>query len=61
MLVGFLIISVFAPPFRKDLDVPTPGTKDMFHTSHGCVRFRTQSVPCTDSATSLNLLAAEHK
>ena len=61
MLVGLLLTSVFSPPFRKDLDIPTPGRNDVFHTPHGCVKFRTQSVPCTDSATSLNLLATEHK
>lgn len=61
MLVGLLLVSVFLPPFHKDLDIPTPGEKHIFHTPHGCVRFKTKSVPCTDDATSLNLLASQHK
>jgi hypothetical protein len=61
MLTGLLLISVFTPPFRKNLEMPTPNSKDVFHTPHGCIRFRTQPVQCSESASSLNLLASQHK
>jgi hypothetical protein len=61
MLVGLLLVSVFTPPNRKTLELPTPNSNNIFHTPTGCIRFRTQSVQCSDSASSLNLLASQHK
>ncbi len=61
MLTGLLVVSVFSPPVRDDLQVPTPGEKAPFRTGAGCVVFKTTEVPCADGATSLNLLASKHK
>lgn len=60
-VVGLLLVSVFAPPLRKDLQVPMPESKQVFNTPSGCVKFKAKKVPCTDKATSLNLLASQHK
>ena len=61
VLTGFLIVSVFVPPARKDLHLPTPDDKDTYFTGKGCVKFRTEEVQCTKDATSLNLVASENK
>jgi len=61
VLTGFLIVSVFVPPARKDMHLPTPGDKDTYFTGKGCVKFRAEEVSCTKDATSLNLVASENK
>jgi hypothetical protein len=60
-LTGLLLVSVFSPPPRKELELPVPGDLNHFYTSTGCVRFRTSEVPCSDDATSLNFIASQHK
>jgi hypothetical protein len=60
-LVGLLIVSVFVPPIRNDLQVPLPGQSTTMHTGTGCVKFKATEVPCTDGATSLNFIASQHK
>jgi len=61
VLTGFLIVSVFVPPARKDMHLPTPDDKDTYFTGKGCVKFKTEEVQCTKDATSLNLVASENK
>lgn len=61
MLAGLLVVSVFSPPVRDDLQVPTPGDRAPFRTGTGCVVFKTTEVACPDDATSLNILASKHK
>ena len=61
VLTGFLIVSVFVPPARKQLHLHTPDDKDTYFTGKGCVKFRAEEVPCTKEATSLNLVASENK
>jgi hypothetical protein len=61
VLTGFLIVSVFVPPARKQLHLPTPDDKDTYFTGKGCVKFRAEEVSCTKEATSLNLVASENK
>jgi len=61
VLTGLLLVSVFAPPSRKDPRVPTPNTKDIYKTESGCVKFKTHEVPCSNEAASLNLVASKHK
>jgi hypothetical protein len=60
-LVGILLVAVFKPPSRKNLQVPLPGLDKSLHTKSGCVKFKSQEVPCTNETTSLNLLASQHK
>jgi len=60
-LVGILLVAVFEPPARKNPKVPTPGDEKSLHTKSGCIKFRSEEVPCSDAATSLNLLASQHK
>lgn len=60
-IAGLLLVSVFVPPLRKDLQVPMPHSKQVFNTPTGCVKFKAKKVPCTDNATSLNLLASQDK
>ncbi len=60
-VVGLLLVSVFTPPNRKVPTLPTPHCTDVFHTGTGCVTFRTEEVECGPSATSLNLVASQHK
>jgi hypothetical protein len=59
-LVGLLVSSVFTPPLRNALELPTPDKKDAMHTGAGCVKFVTKEVPCTAEKTSLNFVAS-HK
>jgi hypothetical protein len=61
VLTGFLIVAVFIPPARKDMQLPTPQDKDTYFTGSGCVKFKAEEVPCTSDATSLNLLASQNK
>ena len=60
-IVGLLLVAVFAPPARKDKQLPTPFTKAVFRTDSGCVKFKTQEVPCSEDSTSLNFVASSHK
>ena len=60
-LVGILLVAVFKPPARKNPQVPLPGMNKSLHTKSGCVKFRSEEVPCTNESTSLNLLASQHK
>lgn len=59
-ITGLLVASVFAPPVRKDMQVPLPHSNKTFNTPSGCVKFRVEEVECVKDATSLNLLASEH-
>jgi hypothetical protein len=61
VITGLLLVSVFAPPSRKDPRVPTPNTKEIYKTPSGCVKFQTHEVPCSREAMSLNLVASQHK
>jgi hypothetical protein len=60
-LVGLVLVSVFTPPPRKVMSLPTPENTDLFHSPHGCLQFETTEVECMPSATSLNFIASEHK
>ena len=60
-LAGLLLVAVFAPPARKELDMPLPHSRKVYHTPHGCVRFTTKSVPCSDDSKSLNFVVSQHK
>ena len=60
-LVGLLVTSVFNPPLRSVPDVPYPHCKETYQTKTGCVKFRTEEVPCSSDATSLNFIASQHK
>lgn len=60
-IVGLLLVSVFAPPARKDMQLPTPFTKAVFRTPSGCVKFKTEEVACSEDSTSLNFIASSHK
>jgi hypothetical protein len=60
-LVGLLVTSVFSPPLRKVPTVPNPLEQEPLHTDSGCVSFTSEEVPCTESATSMNVLAVKHK
>ena len=60
-LTGLLVTAVFNPPLRSSPDMPYTHCKDTFQTSTGCVKFRTDEVPCTEGATSLNFIASQHK
>lgn len=61
LLVGMLVVAVFEPPVRKDLQLPTPDDDSVFKTESGCVKFKSEEVPCTPEATSLNFVASQHK
>lgn len=60
-VTGLLVTSVFSPPLRASQDVPSPYCKDTFQTKTGCVKFRTEEVPCSEGASSLNFIASQHK
>jgi hypothetical protein len=60
-LSGLLVVSVFSPPPRTDMQLPLPGEANHFRTKTGCVKFRTTEVPCTNNATSLNFIASQDK
>ena len=57
-LVGLLLVSVFAPPFRKVPSLPIPNSDQVFQTDVGCVKFKSTEVDCMPSATSLNFIAS---
>lgn len=54
---GLVVVSVFRPPARKQMNLPVPNTREIYETPHGCVTFKTSEVPCVDSASSLNFIA----
>ena len=56
---GLLLTSVFTPPLRDELKVPTP-EGEILHTKTGCVKFTSTEVPC-ENPISLNFIAAQHK
>jgi hypothetical protein len=60
-ITGLLVTAVFNPPLRPSPDVPHPNEDTSFKTKSGCVKFRTEEVPCSDNATSLNFIASQHK
>ena len=55
-ITGFLIVSVFNPPIRKVLSVPTPDDTGPFHTKTGCINIQASEVECSGDAISLNIL-----
>ena len=59
LILGLLISTVTIPPTRKIKSVPQPYDSDVYHTQTGCVRFRSEEVPCVEGADSLNLLASK--
>jgi hypothetical protein len=61
VIVGMLIACIVIPPTRKEVAVPTPHDRDVFHTDTGCVRTNAIEVPCGVEADSLNLLASLNK
>ena len=60
-ITGLVLVSVFTPPPRKVMALPTPENEQSFHTPHGCVEFQAKEVECMPSATSLNFIASENK
>jgi hypothetical protein len=60
-IVGLLVVSIFNPPMRDLPKVPVPGEENFFNTKTGCIKLITTEVPCTNKATSLNFVAAQHK
>lgn len=60
-VTGLILVSVFTPPPRKIMAVPTPDNNKPFHTPNGCVEFEAKEVECMPSATSLNFVASENK
>jgi hypothetical protein len=61
VIVGLLVVSVFAPPARILPGVPTPDNDSLFYTKSGCVKFETKEVECMPSATSLNFIASQQE
>ena len=59
ILTGLLIVSVFVPPNKKQLEMPSVGDNSIFHTKSGCVRFKSEEVECDGTQGSLNLLASK--
>ena len=59
ILAGLLIVCVFEPPKRDIPTVPTPHDTDTYHTKTGCVKIKADSVPCSTSAVSLNVLTGK--
>jgi hypothetical protein len=60
-LTGLLITAVFDPAPRKVLSVPTPEDTSTLNTGVGCVKFRSEEVPCDGKETPLNVIASQHK
>jgi hypothetical protein len=60
-LTGLLISVVFTPPLRSEPHLPTPHDQTVMHTGSGCVKFDTKEVPCTETKSSLNFVASQHK
>ena len=61
LVSGLLLVSVFTPPNRNVPTLPTPDNDQVFKTGHGCVKFKSEEVECTPDATSLSLVASQHK
>ena len=59
ILTGLLIVSVFVPPNKKQLEMPSVDDESVFHTKSGCVKFKSEEVECDGSQSSLNLLASK--
>jgi hypothetical protein len=59
VLCGLLLVSVFYPPVHKVDEVPSPNTAKTFYASTGCVRFKTEEVPCASATKSLNFIASQ--
>jgi hypothetical protein len=60
-IVGMLIACIVIPPSRKQVSVPTPHDRGIFHTDTGCIRTHAIEVPCGQEADSFNLLASLSK
>jgi hypothetical protein len=60
-IVGMLIACIVVPPSRKQVSVPTPHDRGIFHTDTGCIRTHAIEVPCGQEADSFNLLASLSK
>jgi hypothetical protein len=60
-IVGMLIACIIIPPTRKEVSVPTPHDRGIFHTDTGCIRTHAIEVPCGAEADSFNLLASLSK
>ena len=60
-IVGMLIACIVIPPTRKQVSVPTPHDRGIFHTDTGCIRTHAIEVPCGQEADSFNLLASLSK
>jgi hypothetical protein len=60
-IVGMLIACIVIPPTRKEVSVPTPHDRGIFHTDTGCIRTHAIEVPCGAEADSFNLLASLSK
>ena len=61
-IVGFLLTSVFTPPARQEMELPTPDNHHTLSTGNGgCVRFKAEEVTCDGSEVSINLLASQNK
>jgi hypothetical protein len=60
-IVGMLIACIVVPPTRKQVSVPTPHDRGIFHTDTGCIRTHAIEVPCGQEADSFNLLASLSK
>jgi hypothetical protein len=60
-IVGMLIACIVIPPTRKQVSVPTPHDRGVFHTDTGCIRTNAIEVPCGEEADSFNLLASLSK
>lgn len=58
LVIGLLIATVLIPPTRKQMSVPSPADRSLYHTDTGCVRFTADEVPCVAEADSLNLIAS---
>jgi hypothetical protein len=56
IITGLLIVCVFDPPKRQVPAVPTPNDTDLYHTKAGCVTIKTEAIPCSSKAVSLNVL-----
>lgn len=61
VLAGLLVTSVFNPAERTIPSLPTPADNTVHQTKSGCVKFKTEEVPCDGHETSLNVIASQHK
>lgn len=61
ILTGLLITSVFSPADHKTKSIPTPNDVSPLHTETGCVKFRSEEIPCDGHEDSLNVIASKHK